>query len=457
MSTYTKTTWVDHIEDVDTGEVLQQGTLYCARLMNNMENGIESAHEELKNISLIDTKVQVSDSNGHFIEDSDGKKYLSNVLDQLFQFADNGKKSIASTIGNPLSANDTFDDMDTKIEEIKTTLINAMKAKYATLNGNESLKELIDLAITKFEYFSNGIYPDWYTGNITNQSGNKWITAESMPIYRYDLTSSAVDNKIYCIGGYASDILNTNECYDPSTNTWTTKASMTTGRALLTSSVVDNKIYCIGGDDGTINESNNCNECYDPSTNTWTTKASMTTARTGLTSSTVNGKIYCIGGYSGNINYSENTNECYDPSTNTWTTKANMTTDRGLLTSSVVDNKIYCIGGYGSGILKTNECYDPSTNKWTTKADMTTNRNYLTSSAVDNKIYCIGGYGGHDNTKLDVNQCYDPSTNKWTTKANMTTSRSSLASSVVDNKIYCIGGENSGILDTNECYIPSQD
>ena len=360
MSTYTKTTWVDHIEDVDTGEVLQQGTLYCARLMNNMENGIESAHEELKNISLIDTKVQVSDSNGHFIEDSDGKKYLSNVLDQLFQFADNGKKSIASTIGNPLSANDTFDDMDTKIEEIKTTLINAMKAKYATLNGNESLKELIDLAITKFEYFSNGIYPDWYTGNITNQSGNKWITAESMPIYRYDLTSSAVDNKI----------------------------------------------YCIGGDDGTINESNNCNECYDPSTNTWTTKASMTTARTGLTSSTVNGKIYCIGGYSGNINYSENTNECYDPSKNTWTTKANMTTDRGLLTSSVVDNKIYCIGGYGSGILKTNECYDPSTNKWTTKANMTTSRSSLASSVVDNKIYCIGG---ENSGILDTNECYIPS------------------------------------------------
>ena len=47
MSIYTKNEWIDHIEDVDTGEVLQVGTLYCARLMNHMEDGIESAHSEM--------------------------------------------------------------------------------------------------------------------------------------------------------------------------------------------------------------------------------------------------------------------------------------------------------------------------------------------------------------------------------------------------------------------------
>ena len=30
MSIYAKNEWIDHIEDVDTGEVLQVGTLYCA-------------------------------------------------------------------------------------------------------------------------------------------------------------------------------------------------------------------------------------------------------------------------------------------------------------------------------------------------------------------------------------------------------------------------------------------
>lgn len=48
---YKKQEWIDHIEDIDTHEVLQQGTLYCARLMNHMEDGIYRAHEEIENLN----------------------------------------------------------------------------------------------------------------------------------------------------------------------------------------------------------------------------------------------------------------------------------------------------------------------------------------------------------------------------------------------------------------------
>lgn len=37
---YSKTEWVDHIKDIDTGEVIQQGTPISARNLNNMEDGI---------------------------------------------------------------------------------------------------------------------------------------------------------------------------------------------------------------------------------------------------------------------------------------------------------------------------------------------------------------------------------------------------------------------------------
>ena len=40
MSVYKKQEWIDHIEDIDTGEILQEGTLYCARLMNHIEDGL---------------------------------------------------------------------------------------------------------------------------------------------------------------------------------------------------------------------------------------------------------------------------------------------------------------------------------------------------------------------------------------------------------------------------------
>ena len=67
MSIYTKNEWIDHIEDVDTGEVLQVGTLYCARLMNHMEDGIESAHSEMiameTAVKNMQTKVKVLEDN----------------------------------------------------------------------------------------------------------------------------------------------------------------------------------------------------------------------------------------------------------------------------------------------------------------------------------------------------------------------------------------------------------
>lgn len=37
---YVKTEWIDHIKDIDTGEVIQQGTPISARNLNNMESGI---------------------------------------------------------------------------------------------------------------------------------------------------------------------------------------------------------------------------------------------------------------------------------------------------------------------------------------------------------------------------------------------------------------------------------
>ena len=80
MSIYTKNEWIDHIEDVDTGEVLQVGTLYCARLMNHMEDGIESAHSEMiamdTAVKNMQTKVKVLEDNlinnmphNNFLED----------------------------------------------------------------------------------------------------------------------------------------------------------------------------------------------------------------------------------------------------------------------------------------------------------------------------------------------------------------------------------------------------
>lgn len=64
---YEKNIWKDHIQDTNTGEVLQQGTLFSARLMNHLENGIEDAHNEIIKctniISDLEVKVKVLENN----------------------------------------------------------------------------------------------------------------------------------------------------------------------------------------------------------------------------------------------------------------------------------------------------------------------------------------------------------------------------------------------------------
>ena len=80
MSVYKKQEWIDHIEDIDTGEILQEGTLYCARLMNHMEDGIYTAHDEMIQLEVkvknMETKVKVLEDNlinnmphNNFLED----------------------------------------------------------------------------------------------------------------------------------------------------------------------------------------------------------------------------------------------------------------------------------------------------------------------------------------------------------------------------------------------------
>jgi hypothetical protein len=125
-----------------------------------------------------------------------------------------------------------------------------------------------------------------------------------MPTARACLSTSAVNGKIYAIGGTLSNPwyrgISTVEEYNPATNTWTKKADMPTGRTNFSTSAVNGKIYAIGGlTEGLGNDLSPVEE-YDPVTDTWTMKADMPTARSGLATSTVNGKVYAIGGWIGN-------------------------------------------------------------------------------------------------------------------------------------------------------------
>jgi N-acetylneuraminic acid mutarotase len=273
-----------------------------------------------------------------------------------------------------------------------------------------------------------------------------WTTKANMPTSRLGLSTSAVDGKIYAIGGgnnIDGSAFRTVEMYDPVTDTWIKKADMSIQRYFHSASVMNGKVYIIGGATGVMVTTPNV-DIYDPTTDTWMRKANMPTTRCFLSSCVVNGKIYAIGGrlFPGDISVS--TVEEYNPVTDTWTRKADMPTARCFLSTSMVNGKIYAIGGvsgslFGRGISAVEE-YDPVTDIWTKKADMPTARSSLSSSVVNGKIYAVGGGISGSGPVSSAVEEYDPITDSWTTKVDMPTARGLHSASVVDGKIYAIGG-----------------
>ncbi len=69
------------------------------------------------------------------------------------------------------------------------------------------------------------------TASVSLGAGDTWTQKADMPKVRFILSASAVDGKIYAIGGSSAMHgagLSIVDEYDPTTDTWTTKAPMPT-------------------------------------------------------------------------------------------------------------------------------------------------------------------------------------------------------------------------------------
>ena len=225
---------------------------------------------------------------------------------------------------------------------------------------------------------------------------------------------------------------------------------MPTPRAGLGVSAVNGKIYAIGGEGRTVEE-------YDPGTDTWIRKADMPTARGFFTTSVVNGKIYAVGGALGTSGPAFKTVEEYDPATDTWERKADLPEPRYFHAAGVVDGKIYVIAGSWQAYTASRAvyAYDPATNTWERKTDAPTVGSWLSASEVDGRIYVIGI--GEDTFPKGVAE-YDPATDTWKTRADMPTARAALSTCELNGKIYAVGGTATTAyngLSTVEEYYPN--
>jgi N-acetylneuraminic acid mutarotase len=238
--------------------------------------------------------------------------------------------------------------------------------------------------------------------------------------------------------------LATNEVYDPVTNTWETKAPMDTARCGLTVSAVNGKIYAIGGGDYQNGPADitvyTAVEEYDPETDTWTLKSPMPVKKALHTAHVIDNKIYVFGGaYRGvNNGEEETTLLAYDPAADSWEDLGD-TPPLDAAATCMANGKIYTFGGCGN--FNATYEYDPSTNTWTQKADNPTQRVEPTAVLFDGKIFVMGGHTGFSPyNAISIIDVYDPLTDTWETTCDLPIGRCGPEACVYNGKIYVFGG-----------------
>ena len=281
------------------------------------------------------------------------------------------------------------------------------------------------------------------------QTGNRgaWTTLAPVPSVRQEVSTAALNGKIYVIGGFNSsgDSTNTVDVYDPQTNTWSSAASLPIATNHNAATVAAGKLYAFGG-------VSNRTFVYNPQTNSWSDVAPMrfqhaNTPAVGV----IDDKIYVAGGDGPNMNQTEL--EVYDPAMNTWTQLASMSVPRNHTAGGVINGEFYVAAGRpGDTAASALEVYDPATNIWSRLANMPTGRSGIGAGVVNGELYV---FGGEQPRLFDNVEVYNPLNNTWTQLPPMPTPKHGIFASVIGNKIFLPAGatqQGLGATNINEVF-----
>jgi DNA-binding CsgD family transcriptional regulator len=187
----------------------------------------------------------------------------------------------------------------------------------------------------------------------------------------------------------------------------------------------------------------------------WQEKAAMITARSGFGITTYAEQIFAIAGETDH-GISDVT-EKYDPNLDEWISLASKGEAVTDISSVAIGGLIYIPGGrQESGkVIDILEVYEPAENRWFERAPMPTPLSAYTLVSFEGKLYMFGGWDGKKYVSTAYE--YDPTLDRWVELPPMKTTRGYAGGAVAGGKVYVIGGINeTGILDTNEVYMPGQ-
>jgi N-acetylneuraminic acid mutarotase len=165
---------------------------------------------------------------------------------------------------------------------------------------------------------------------------------------------------------------------------------------LFTATAVNGKIYAIGGYSTPEPTMLSSVEEYDPINNTWTNKTAMPETKACHSAVAVNNMIYVLGGFTVLNQIPSLSVFTYDPAIDKWSRLKDIPEGYAIAATAAIadDNKIYCFGGMNPtnfNMHKNVLVYDIQNERWSTKAELTSVRNGGIAAMIGRKVYFIGG------------------------------------------------------------------
>ena len=295
-------------------------------------------------------------------------------------------------------------------------------------------------------------------------SANPWSTRAPLLEAVQEVAVAQLGGKVYVVGGLqGAAILNRVEVWDPVADAWSYVATLPIPLHHTTATAVDGKLYVIGGWPNFFATPTARVFAYDPGANSWTEKASMPTARGSPAAAAVGGKIYVAGGDPGATDFA-----VYDPVLNTWQSLPAMPTGRQHLAAVGIGGRFYAIAGRtslgaGQDNVDAFEVYDPGTGLWSALPPIPTARSGLAAAVVRDRYAVAFGGEGNDASPSGVFgevEAYDTLTGQWIGLTLMPTPRHGIGAASLADRIHVPGGgpqEGFSLSAVHEVYDSSQE
>ena len=245
---------------------------------------------------------------------------------------------------------------------------------------------------------------------------DRWTRLAPMPTPRAYFAAAAVGGKIYAIGGVLQDAsgargLDTVEVYDTRTGRWSAAAPLPRVCLFCTATAVDEKIFVIGGQPGVDAGSEERVSVLDTRTGRWSEGPAMTTGRGLAGVALLEDRIWVAGG--AHRSKAISSVESFGLVTNSWRAEQGLPW-RGVGNAAAAGGRLYVFGGSDGtrADIASMAVYDGD--HWRDAPPMPTGRSSFASASDGTRIFAVGGSPGR-NLSYDTLEIFDTGTGAWRT------------------------------------------